>query len=97
MWGRKGDRLLFIERPTARMLEALGAANSTRTNQKAVSCSWFVISMLRPVKTFKSFNRFVTFKLLEGMKTSGNFHVSGILETWKCMLITSQLLKEMKR
>ena len=30
------SRIIFIERPTARMLEAVRAENSTRTNQKAV-------------------------------------------------------------
>jgi len=34
--GEKGTGYFFIERPTARILEALGAANSTRTNQRAV-------------------------------------------------------------
>jgi len=32
----KGTGYFFIERPTARMLEAIRATNSTRTNQKSV-------------------------------------------------------------
>ena len=36
MGEEKGTGYFFSERPTARMLEARSAVNSTRTNQKAV-------------------------------------------------------------